>query len=135
MWFLELQRATYSLGGDETFESTLFRISTSAGDFILALVYVDDLLIASRDPESGEAFLKKLQDIWKIKRTGHIPAKKKGLLEFLGRTICRLHDGEECLYFGVSRSYMEGIFVSWEEKLKESIGSAMPKLEELVEGC
>ena len=98
MWFLELQRTTYSLGGDETFESTLFRISTSAGDFILALVYVDDLLIASRDPESGEAFLKKLQDIWKIKRTGHIPAKKKGLLEFLGRTIYRLHDGEEATW-------------------------------------
>ena len=27
---------------------------------------------------------------------------------------------------------MEGIFVSWEEKLKESTGSAMPKLEELL---
>ena len=56
-----------------------------------------------------------------------IPSGKKGLLEFLGRTIYRLHDAEECLYFGVSRSYMEGIFVSWEEKLKESTGSAMPQ--------
>ena len=27
---------------------------------------------------------------------------------------------------------MEGIFVSWEEKLKESTSSAMPKLEELL---
>ena len=27
---------------------------------------------------------------------------------------------------------MEGIFVSWEEKLKESTGSAIPKLEELL---
>ena len=55
LWFLELQRSIYSLGGDETFECTLFRVSTGTGDFILVLVCVDDLLIASRDPESGEA--------------------------------------------------------------------------------
>ena len=73
-----------------------------------------------------------LQKIWKIKRTGSIPSGQKGLLEFSRRTIYRLHDKEECLYFGVSRSYMEGIFVSWEEKLKESTGSAIPKLEELL---
>ena len=100
--------------------------------FLLVLVYVDDLLIASNDVEGGENFLRALQKIWKIKRAGSIPSGKKGLLEFLGRTIYRLHDAEECLYFGVSRSYMEGIFVSWEEKLKESTGSAMPKLEELL---
>ena len=105
LWFLELQRTIHGLGRDETFESTLFRVCTDT-DFLLVLVYVDDL-----SPESGEAFLKKLQDIWKIKRTGQIPAKRKGLLEFLGRTIYRLHDGEECLYFGVSRSCMEGILV------------------------
>ena len=131
LWFLELQRTIRDPGGDETFESTLFRVKTDT-QFLLVLVYVDDLLIASNDVEGGENFLRALQKIWKIKRTGSIPSGKKGLLEFLGRTIYRLHDGEECLYFGVSRSYMEGIFVSWEEKLKESTGSAMPKLEELL---
>ena len=130
LWFLELQRTIRDLGGDETFESTLFRVKTDT-QFLLVLVYVDDLLIASNDVEGGENFLRALQKIWKIKRTGSIPSGKKGHLEFLGRTIYRLHGGEECLYFGVSRSYM-GIFVSWEEKLKESTGSAMPKLEELL---
>jgi hypothetical protein len=33
------------MGGPETFENTLFGISTSRG-FILILVYVDDLLVA-----------------------------------------------------------------------------------------
>ena len=101
------------LGGDETFESTLFRVKTDT-QFLLVLVYVDDLLIASNDVEGGENFLRALQKIWKIKRTGSIPSEQRGLLEFLGRTIYRRHDGEECLYFGISRSYMEGIFVSWE---------------------
>ena len=131
LWFLELQRTIRDLGGDETFESTLFRVKIDT-QFLLVLVYVDDLLIASNDVEGGENFLRALQKIWKIKRTGSIPSGKTGLLEFLGRTIYRLQDAEECLYFGVSRSYMEGIFVSWEEKLKESTGSAMPKLEELL---
>ena len=131
LWFLELQRTIRDLGGDETFDSTLFRVKTDT-QFLLVLVYVDDLLIAINDVEGGENFLRALQKIWKIKRTGSIPSGQKGLLEVLGRTIYRLHDAEECLYFGVSRSYMEGIFVSWEEKLKESTGSAMPKLEELL---
>ena len=103
LWFLELQRTIRDLGGDETFESTLFRVKTDT-QFLLVLVYVDDLLIASNDVEGGENFLRALQKIWKIKRTGSIPSGQRGLLEFLGRTIYRRHDGEECLYFGVSRS-------------------------------
>ena len=100
LWFLELQRTIRDLGGDETFDSTLFRVQTDT-QFLLVLVYVDDLLIASNDVEGGENFLRALQKIWKIKRTGSIPSGQKGLLEFLGRTIYRLHDAEECLYFGV----------------------------------
>ena len=125
LWFLELQRTIRDLGGDETFESTLFRVKTDT-QFLLVLVYVDDLLIASNDVEGGENFLRALQKIWKIKRTGSIPSGKKGLLEFLGRTIYRLHDGEECLYFGVSRSYMEGIFVSWEGSSKNPLVRLCP---------
>ena len=78
LWFLELQRTIRDLGGDETFESTLFRVKTDA-QFLLVLVYVDDLLIASNDVEGGENFLRALQKIWKIKRTGSIPSGKKGL--------------------------------------------------------
>ena len=67
----------------------------------MILVYVDDLLIAAQDQEEGEAFLSKLQAIWKMKVTGRIPCRKKGALEFLGRTIYRSKDGESALYFGV----------------------------------
>ena len=72
LWFYQLQRTVYSLGGEDTFESTFFRLSTKRG-LVLILVYVDDLLIAAQDQEEGEAFLSKLQAIWKMKVTGRIP--------------------------------------------------------------
>ena len=71
LWFYQLQRTVYALGGEDTFESTLFRISTKKG-LILILVYVDDLLIASQDQKEGEDFLAKLMAIWKMKITGRI---------------------------------------------------------------
>ena len=50
-------------------------------------------------------------NIWKIKLTGKIPALKKGVLQFLGRTIYRERDGESTLSLGVSEAYMTGIIV------------------------
>ena len=41
------------------FESTLLRVKTDT-QFLLVLVYVDDLLIASNDVEGGENFLRAL---------------------------------------------------------------------------
>ena len=130
LWFYQLQRTVYSLGGEDTFESTLFRLSTKRGR-VLILVYVDDLLIAAQDQEEGEAFLSKLQAIWKMKVTGRIPCRKKGALEFLGRTIYRSKDGESALYFGVNRQYMTSIFESWGESVKIGGTGIMPKLEDL----
>ena len=130
LWFYQLQRTVYSLGGEDTFESTLFRLSTKRG-LVLILVYVDDLLIAAQDQEEGEAFLSKLQAIWKMKVTGRIPCRKKGALEFLGRTIYRSKDGESELYFGVNRQYMTSIFESWGESVKIGGTGIMPKLEDL----
>ena len=85
LWILELQKTVYEMGGQDTFESTLFRITTKKG-FTLVLVYVDDLLIASRDEKEGADFLQKLMGIWNIK--------------LLGRTIYRERDGESSLKFG-----------------------------------
>ena len=130
LWFYQLQRTVYSLGGEDTFESTLFRLSTKRG-LVLILVYVDDLLIAAQDQEEGEAFLSKLQAIWKMKVTGRIPCRKKGALGFLGRTIYRSKDGESALYFGVNRQYMTSIFESWGESVKIGGTGIMPKLEDL----
>ena len=130
LWFYQLQRTVYSLGGEDTFESTLFRLSTKRG-LVLILVYVDDLLIAAQDQEEGEAFLSKLQAIWKMKVAGRIPCRKKGALEFLGRTIYRSKDGESALYFGVNRQYMTSIFESWGESVKIGGTGIMPKLEDL----
>ena len=116
------------MGGQDTFESTLFRISPKKG-FILVLVYVDDLLIASRDEKEGADFLQKLMGTWKIKLTGKIPALKRGVLQFLGRTIYRERDGESSLSSGVSEAYMVGIIDNWHEKLKPN--ETPPKLEEI----
>ena len=130
LWFYQLQRTVYHLGGEDTFESTLFRLSTKRG-LVLILVYVDDLLIAAQNQDEGEAFLQQLQDIWKMKVTGRILRQKKGALEFLGRTIYRSKDGESALYFGVNREYMTGIFESWGESDKTGGTSLMPKLEDV----
>ena len=130
LWFYQLQRTVYHLGGEDTFESTLFRLSTKRG-LVLILVYVDDLLIAAQNQDEGEAFLQQLQDIWKMKVTGRILRQKKGALEFLGRTIYRSKDGESALYFGVNREYMTGIFESWGESVMTGGTSLMPKLEDV----
>ena len=130
LWFYQLQRTVYQLGGEDTFESTLFRLSTKRG-LVLVLVYVDDLLIAAQDQDEGETFLQQLQDIGKRKVTGRILRQKKGALEFLGRTIYRSKDGESALYFGVNRQYMTGIFESWGESVKTGGTSLMPKLEDV----
>ena len=130
LWFYQLQRTVYQLGGEDTFESTLFRLSTKRG-LVLVLVYVDDLLIAAQNQDEGETFLQQPQDIWKMKVTGRILRQKKGALEFLGRTIYRSKDGESALYFGVNRQYMTGIFESWGESVKTGGTSLMPKLEDV----
>ena len=64
LWFLELQRVVYSMGGKDTFENALFRLQTPNG-MLLVLVYVDDLLVAAESQPEGEAFLQQLQNIWK----------------------------------------------------------------------
>ena len=88
-------------------------------------------MIASQDQQEGEKFLTKLMDIWKMKVTGRIGCRKKGALEFLGRSIYRSMDGESALYFGVSREYMVGIFESWGENIKAGHVGLMPKLEDV----
>ena len=129
LWFYQLQRTIYTLGGEDAFESTLFRIPIKRG-VILLLVYVDDLLMVSQDQQEGENLLKSLMEIWKMKITGRIGCRKKGALEFLGRSIYRSR-GESSLYFGVSREYMVGIFESWGENIKAGHTGLMPKLEDV----
>jgi hypothetical protein len=68
------------MGGQDTFENTLFRLTTPKG-FILVLVYVDDLLVAAHNEQEGADFLQKLTGIWKIKLTGKIPALRRGVLQ------------------------------------------------------
>ena len=91
-------------GGQDTFENTLFRLQTPNG-VLLVLVYVDDLLVAAESQQEGDAFLQQLQNIWKIKLTGRIPALKRGVLQFLGRTIYRERDGESTLSLRVSEAH------------------------------
>ena len=55
LWFYQLQRTVYALGGEDTFESHTFS-NFNQERIILLLVYVDDLLIASQDQQEGEKF-------------------------------------------------------------------------------
>ena len=50
----QLQRGVYSMGGQDSFENTLFRLQTPNG-MLLVLVYVDDLLVAAESQQEGEA--------------------------------------------------------------------------------
>ena len=126
---LQLQRTGYSLGGEDTFESTLFRLSTKRG-LVFLLVYVDDLLIAAQNQNEEEVFSFEAPNY--LENEGNwIPSRKKGSLEFLGRTIYRSKDGESALYFGVNRQYMTSIFESWGESVKIGGTGIMPKLEDL----
>ena len=132
LWFLELQRVVYSMGGQDLFENTLFRLQTPSG-MLLVLLYVDDLFVAAKSQPEGEAFLQQLHNIWKIKFTGRIPALKRSVLQFLGRTIQRERDGESTLSLGVSEAHMTGIIDNWHEKLKPN--ETPPKLEEICKDC
>eukprot|EP00435_Cladocopium_sp_Y103_P066904 s576_g29.t1 len=93
--FWNFRRTVYEMGGQEIFESTLFRISAEKG-FILILVYVD-LPVACHDEKEGEEFFRKFLGIQKIKLTGQVPAFKKGALQFMGGTIHRESDVESSL--------------------------------------
>ena len=81
------------------------------------------------NPDDANDFIRRLEQVWKMKRTGQLIPKKQGVINFLGRTIYRL-EGETALYFGVTQKYMEGVFQSWGEKLKAG-GKNMPQLESL----
>ena len=116
LWFYQVQRIVYALGGEDTFESTLFTISTKKG-LILIFVYVDDLLIASQD-QRRRGFLSQTHGDLEDEDHRMVGPQTKGALEFLGRSIYRAKDGESALYFGVSRQYMVGIFESWGENIK-----------------
>lgn len=126
-WFLELQKTVYEVGGQDTFESTLFRISTSKG-FILILVYVEDLLVASHDEKEGADFPQKLTGIFgkpgSRERSQH---SRRVLFSSWGDW-----GKGPSLNFKVSEAYMVGIIYSWHEKLKPS--EAPPKVEEIFKG-
>ena len=127
LWFLELQRVVYSMGGQDTFENTLFRLQTP-NRMLLVLVYVDDLLVAAESPQAGESFLQQLQTIWRMKLTGRIPALEKSVLQFRENHLSRKGWGIH-LKSGVSEAYITGVIDSWHEKLKPN--ETPPKLEEI----
>ena len=97
-------------------EPTLFSGWVQLGQkwtYIIALAYVDDLLIVSDSQEGVEFIHKSLSAVLKVKVTGRL--HEDGQLEFLGRLI-KL-DGNN-ITLGVKPEYVRSVFSAfgWTEK-------------------
>ena len=90
----------------------------SKWEYVLALAYVDDLLIASTSQSGVEFIHKALSAVLKVKVTGRL--HEDGQLEFLGRLI-KL-DGNN-IALGVKPEYVRSVFTAfgWTEKDLEKV--------------
>ena len=90
----------------------------SKWEYVLALAYVDDLLIASTSQSGVEFIHKALSAVLKVKVTGRL--NEDGQLEFLGRLI-KL-DGSN-IALGVKPEYVRSVFSAfgWTEKDLEKV--------------
>ena len=90
----------------------------SKWEYVLALAYVDDLLIASTSQSGVEFIHKSLSAVLKVKVTGRL--HEDGQLEFLGRLI-KL-DGNN-IALGVKPEYVRSVFTAfgWTEKDLEKV--------------
>ena len=116
-WQRHLSKIMVGLGLKASpLEPTLFSGWVQLGQkwtYIIALAYVDDLLIVSDSQEGVEFIHKSLSTVLKVKVTGRL--HEDGQLEFLGRLI-KL-DGNN-ITLGVKPEYVRSVFSAfgWTEK-------------------
>ena len=116
-WQRHLSKIMVGLGLKASpLEPTLFNGWVQLGQkwtYIIALAYVDDLLIVSDSQEGVEFIHKSLSAVLKVKVTGRL--HEDGQLEFLGRLI-KL-DGNN-ITLGVKPEYVRSVFSAfgWTEK-------------------
>ena len=76
--------------------------------FALAVVYVDDILLASSTAEAEERIVSVISGVVPTKTTGQID-ENGGSLSFIGRTISREPHGAE-IRLSVNPSYLDSTF-------------------------
>ena len=93
---------------ENTDSPTVHHRLESDGSLTLVLVYVDDLIVYSQDPQVAKGLYSKLSKIYKMKQTGILEPGKRGQLEFLGRIIVRT---TECgpVFFGLKPGYLKSL--------------------------
>ena len=107
-WYLELRNALVDqLKFEATAEATIFRRKVG-NRLTVVLAYVDDLLIASEDPEECTKVAASLESLYKCKRTGYLERDSVGSLDFLGHQIARTEAGGP-LTLGLPASYWDDI--------------------------
>ena len=97
---------------------------------MLALIYVDDLLLAASDPSCISWLVERLRTKFETKLTGELPARVVGRLTFLGREIVRTHYDDSIL-LGLPLDYFDKIEEGYDIPLKPV--SSPPRLARLVE--
>ena len=107
-WYRQLTSTLFKMGFTQTSESTVMRyVRESTGEFILVLLYVDDILIAGSQ-QTIRWTVKQLEGKFQTKLTGDLPAKQSGVLEFLGREI-RRESKDGPLMLSLPATYLDGV--------------------------
>ena len=125
-WYLEFTNTLRGkFGFGETADPTVHHRLESDGSLTLVLVYVDDLIIYSQDPQFAKGLYSKLSKIYKMKQTGILEPGKRGQLEFLGRIIVRTTDCGP-VFFGLKPGYLKSLgeeFGIGEKGTKATLGN------------
>ena len=134
-WFRTMNDAFLEFGAERTSEVTVFRFTGYLKEskkeyFMLALIYVDDLLLAASDPSCISWLVECPRSKFETKLTGELPARVAGSLTFLGREIVRTHY-DDSLLLGLPLDYFDKIEEGYGIPLKPV--SSPPRLARLVE--
>ena len=97
---------------------------------VLCLVYVDDILLATRSKETNQQLLDFLTGRLKVKLTGHL--EEDGRIGFLGREI--IQRGRDVL-LAVKKEYVESIFEAfgWNRGKKMKACTVPPDLRSVLD--
>ena len=80
-----------------------------SGDGLLMIIYVDDILVISKDSSVGKRVQDLLNEHVPTKMTGILEPHKVGQVKFVGRVI-RKKNGSRQLFVGVTPTYLDSCF-------------------------
>ena len=80
-----------------------------SGEGLLMIIYVDDILVISKDSPVGKRVQDLLNEHVPTKMTGILKPHKVGQVKFVGRVI-RRENGSRQLFVGVTPTYLDSCF-------------------------